>query len=1175
MRQKIVCFHLFIIFWLMQIFTGFGQVFQVDRIVSNAYLTRFHNPVIDVDQSGNFVVTFFQGHGDYPIGFFVAAQRFDAAGTPISNNFVVSQNTDFNQHPEITFYPDGKFLICWNNADYPSGRTTHSMKNLSKAAESWCYTGNSIRIYNKTGIPLTDEIKISNIPEYNGGIIIDKNSNLLFVGTDSDIYWQRYNSVGTPVGERKIVNEQKTNLFNPRIGRDSSGNFVICWADGKSRHYCIPSNIYAQRFDADGHPIGNNFRINNVDTSVYAGNPFYDDAYLGLALAVEPTGNFMITWCDRRNGRKEIYAQYYHKNGEPIGTNFQVSPDNSSIQTQPTIAADNGGIFVIAWTETGQPTHIYTQKFIGNQKYGDVFQVSTTNEIKHRHPDVAMRNGKIYFAWSSYQSSFYNGYYEHIYGRLMNFYEGPNSITVQSPNGGENWYVGNEYQILWNSDQYIGKVKIELSTNNGISWWDLTKGANTENDGVYTFTPDIFKLSRQCLIRVSSIENPNTKDQSNTSFTILDNGERLSYIAAMIPAELAEPTLDGDLSDSIWSKALVPQTLTKGGTPENFSETWSNFNNNKVTWKALWSEKTNRVYIAIEIQDDIAGANDHEFPLFWQDDCVELYVDSDTSSGEYTTSEDAQHWFIRKDNKIRLAFLNSEYTGTQITSAVKQGQNGNWTVEIAMPIFDKFDTVPHKLASGDILGWDVWYDDSDNKTLESGKYVREHQVGWGYSGPANKNATNFHRLKLGPVFADWQMPIVVQTEEDSMLLYLGGADGATAGFDKQYDLMTPPPGQTYYTFFNINEPPNFLMTDIREWKAPFDREIIWTLKIVNASGITSQITWNPALLPANGTFTLSGTGTRLDMRVENTVSVTDGATLYVKYRPDLAIEYYKYEFPTAGWYLISLPFSPEDDALTTLFQPAIAAYSYNSQNQNYEAVTNLKPQTGYWLLVLNPASVILSGFPVETYTENYTPGWHLVGSISDTLDFIEPNDNPDGAVICFYGWNSSKKQYELVYPDETPQLIPGQGYWMAALEACEVTFNSDEPVDSTALQVEYPVNFASLQKTMPPAPPTLSAVPEMQSIPDNNILSYNFPNPFNPETTICYGLKTAGLTQIYIYNLMGQRIRTLLEMQQAAGLQQIRWDGRDDHGEMMSSGIYLYSIQTPEFSETKKMIMLK
>jgi hypothetical protein len=146
---------------------------------------------------------------------------------------------------------------------------------------------------------------------------------------------------------------------------------------------------------------------------------------------------------------------------------------------------------------------------------------------------------------------------------------------------------------------------------------------------------------------------------------------------------------------------------------------------------------------------------------------------------------------------------------------------------------------------------------------------------------------------------------------------------------------------------------------------------------------------------------------------------------------------------------------------------------------------------------------------------------------------------------------------------------------MAALEACEVTFNSDEPVDSTALQVEYPVNFASLQKTMPPAPPTLSAVPEMQSIPDNNILSYNYPNPFNPETTICYGLKTAGLTQIYIYNLMGQRIRTLLEMQQAAGLQQIRWDGRDDHGEMMSSVIYLYSIQTPEFSETKKMIMLK
>ncbi len=492
-----------------------------------------------------------------------------------------------------------------------------------------------------------------------------------------------------------------------------------------------------------------------------------------------------------------------------------------------------------------------------------------------------------------------------------------------------------------------------------------------------------------------------------------------------------------------------------------------------------------------------------------------------------------------------------------------------------MPIFDKFDTVPHKLTSGDILGWDVWYNDSDNKVPESGKYVREHQVGWGYSGPANKNATNFHKLQLGPVLADWQMPIVVETEEDSTVLYLGGANGATAGFDKQYDRLTPPPGQNYTTFFHIDETPNFLLTDIREWKAPFDREIIWTLKIVNASGITSQITWNPALLPVGGTFTLLGTGTRLDMRVENTVSVTDGATLYVKYRPDLAIEYYKYEFPTAGWYLISLPFSPEDDALTTLFPMAVAAYSYNSPKQAYEAVTNLKPQTGYWLLVLNPAAVILSGFPVETYTENYTPGWHLVGSISDTMNFIEPNDNPDGAVICFYGWNSSKKQYEPVYPGETPQLIPGQGYWMAALNACAVTFNLQEPMDLAALQTKNPVNYTILQKTMPPAPPILSTASEIPAIPDNNILSYNYPNPFNPETTICYSLKTAGLTQIYIYNLMGQRIRTLLEMQQATGLQQIRWDGRDDHGEMMSSGVYLYSIQTPDFAETKKMIMLK
>ncbi|MBN2090432.1 T9SS type A sorting domain-containing protein [candidate division KSB1 bacterium] len=1172
MRQKFVCVHLFIIFFLMQIFSGFSQVFQVDHLDED--YPEFNYPKIGIDQSGSFVITFFNQENGYPIGDYVAAQLFDKNGTPVEKSIIVS-NKEFNQHPEITFYPDGKFLICWNNCTY-SQPAINSTKNLSKVAEKWYYNGNFFRIYNKSGIPLTDEIKIPRFNDnYNSGIIFDKNSNLIFTGTNNDIFWQLYNSAGTPIGEHKIVNEQtKPGLFNPRISRDRSGNFVVCWGAPKRWSFSAPGDIYAQRFDANGNPLGNNFRINETDTSVFAADPNNDEASPGFALAVEPTGNFMITWCDRRNGRKDIYAQYYQKNGTPIGTNFQVNPENSSVHTQPTIAADEGGIFVIGWKNVEQATHIYTQKFIGNQKYGDVFQVSTNNEIKHQHPDVAMRDGKIYFTWSGSERIAYN-VQQHIYGRLMNFYEGPNSITVKSPNGGENWYVGKEYPILWNADKFIGKVKIELSTNNGISWKDLTSGENTPNDGEYKFKPDIFKLSPKCLIRVSSIENPMVKDQSNAPFTILDDTERLSYIASMIPPELSEPIIDGDLSDSTWNKALVAQTLIKGGTPEEFSEYWNNFDDNQVTWKALWSEKTNLVYIAIEIQDDIAGLNDHAFPLFWQDDCVELYVDGDTSGGDYTTYENAQHWFIRRDNKFRLAFLNSEYTGSQIQSAIQQGQNGNWTLEIAMPIFDKFETIPHQLALGDVIGWDVWYDDSDNKVSESGKYVREHQVGWGYSGPANKNASNFHKLQLGPVLADWQMPIIVQTAEDSMVLYMGGANGATAGFDRQYDLLTPPPGQTYTTFFHIEETPNFLITDIRHWKEPFDSEITWSLRIVNAGDKTSNITWNPEFLPNEGAFSCTTSDVKLDMRNNEMVSVTGNATLYFKYWPSMIVESITYEFPAAGWYLISLPIRPENDGLSTLFPNALMAYAYNSQNQTYEAVTTLKPQSGYWLLVLNPGTVTISGIPVKKYSENYQTGWHLIGSVSDTMNFIEPNDNPDGAVICFYGWNSSKKQYEPVYPGETPQLIPGQGYWMAALNACEVTFDPGEPMDSSALQAKPPVNFINLQKTMPPAPPILSTASEIPAIPDNNILSYNYPNPFNPETTICYGLKTAGLTQIYIYNLMGQRIRTLLEMQQAAGLHQIRWDGRDDHGEMMSSGIYFYSIQSPEFSETKKMIMMK
>ncbi|MDD2332402.1 MAG: T9SS type A sorting domain-containing protein, partial [Candidatus Cloacimonetes bacterium] len=88
-------------------------------------------------------------------------------------------------------------------------------------------------------------------------------------------------------------------------------------------------------------------------------------------------------------------------------------------------------------------------------------------------------------------------------------------------------------------------------------------------------------------------------------------------------------------------------------------------------------------------------------------------------------------------------------------------------------------------------------------------------------------------------------------------------------------------------------------------------------------------------------------------------------------------------------------------------------------------------------------------------------------------------------------------------------------------------------------------------------------------------LGLNYPNPFNPSTTITYSLKNPGKISLAIYNLKGQLVRNLIHQDMPAGNHQITWNGLDNNGSKASSGIYLYKFQADGVSQSKKMIMLK
>ncbi|MCK9158736.1 MAG: choice-of-anchor D domain-containing protein [Candidatus Cloacimonas sp.] len=102
--------------------------------------------------------------------------------------------------------------------------------------------------------------------------------------------------------------------------------------------------------------------------------------------------------------------------------------------------------------------------------------------------------------------------------------------------------------------------------------------------------------------------------------------------------------------------------------------------------------------------------------------------------------------------------------------------------------------------------------------------------------------------------------------------------------------------------------------------------------------------------------------------------------------------------------------------------------------------------------------------------------------------------------------------------------------------------------------------------TQEPLPPVVPMVTKL----------YNaFPNPFNPNTNIRYSLKEAGKVNIEIYNMKGQRIKAYHQEHNAPGYYQVSWDGRDENGRVVSSGIYLYRLTTGKYTAAKKMILAK
>ncbi|MEK9136686.1 MAG: Omp28-related outer membrane protein [Bacteroidota bacterium] len=129
---------------------------------------------------------------------------------------------------------------------------------------------------------------------------------------------------------------------------------------------------------------------------------------------------------------------------------------------------------------------------------------------------------------------------------------------------------------------------------------------------------------------------------------------------------------------------------------------------------------------------------------------------------------------------------------------------------------------------------------------------------------------------------------------------------------------------------------------------------------------------------------------------------------------------------------------------------------------------------------------------------------------------------------------------------------------------CRVIVFVQNNTDKKVQQVEF-VEVSSLTSVGEP----------VNGVPTTFAISQNYPNPFNPRTAVDYAVSQQSFVSIKVYNLLGQEVRTLVSEEKALGVYKAEWDGRDNVGREVPSGMYMYKMIAGSFSETRKMLLLK
>jgi hypothetical protein len=295
-----------------------------------------------------------------------------------------------------------------------------------------------------------------------------------------------------------------------------------------------------------------------------------------------------------------------------------------------------------------------------------------------------------------------------------------------------------------------------------------------------------------------------------------------------------------------------------------------------------------------------------------------------------------------------------------------------------------------------------------------------------------------------------------------------------------------------------------------------------------------------------------------------------------------------------GWNLIG--FTPQASQAIATSLSGIMSYiiQVKSLTQSYDpslpsylnTLTNLVPGKGYWAKVnaacdlVYPSSKSGNNDPSIIYSETPIPDWQPViypNNSATLYGTVEINCHPaeQGDIVGAFINNECVSVSEVQINDGIAYvtLVINMPSDEATASFKVYDYSVDQVVDITSTAslsaggVYGNDGLVALETAICPTDDPTAQAPVT--------LSQNYPNPFNPNTSIIYNLKNKGYVELSVYNVKGDLVRSLVQGNDSAGSHTVSWNGTDNCGKNVASGLYFYKVKSGSFTSTKKMILIK